>query len=268
MRHADVENPGRVLYGHLPGFYLSALGRAQAAAVGQSLRDRAIKRIVHSPLERAQETAQIVNAQLPAPVPLEVEPALWEAEFSRYLQGVPFWQIPIRRPRWVRHKLQRGALAGDESIETLGGRVLNVVHRLAREHPGEVSLCISHADPLQAAWILLDGRPPPAQGIRDVPQTGRPRGAARIRARRRSRGVDALRSGAEGHSRRLSTDGVALHAPWVRRSHQLPGFRILACDRQPAERPRSIQDQIVTALTQPEDRFQLKPVFGMNTAGI
>src|SRR5438445_6219580 len=159
MRHADVENPNRVLYGHLPGFYLSALGRAQAAAVGQSLRDRGIRRIVHSPLERARETAEIVNAQLPAPVPLEVEPALWEAEFSRYLQGVPFWQVPIRRPRWVVHKLQRGALEGDESIETLGGRVLDVVHRLAREHPGEVSLCISHADPLQAAWLLLDGRP-------------------------------------------------------------------------------------------------------------
>src|SRR5947209_10013798 len=109
MRHADVENPNRVLYGHLPGFYLSALGRAQAAAVGQSLRDRGIRRIVHSPLERARETAEIVNAQLPVPVPLEVEPALWEAEFSRYLQGVPFWQIPIRRPKWVMHKLQRGA---------------------------------------------------------------------------------------------------------------------------------------------------------------
>jgi broad specificity phosphatase PhoE len=159
MRHADVENPNRVLYGHLPGFYLSALGRAQAAAVGQSLRDRGIKRIVHSPLERARETAEIVNAQLRSPVPLEAEPALREAEFSRYLQGVPFWQIPIRRPRWALHKLQRGALPDDEGIDTLGGRVLDVVHRLAREHPGEVSLCVSHADPLQAAWILLDGRP-------------------------------------------------------------------------------------------------------------
>jgi broad specificity phosphatase PhoE len=159
MRHADVENPRRVLYGHLPGFYLSALGRAQAAAVGQSLRDRGIKRIVHSPLERARDTAEIINAQLPAPVPLVVEPALIEAEFSRYLQGVPFWQIPIRRPRWAMHKLQRGTQSGDESIDKLGGRVLDVVHRLAREHPGEVSLVISHADPLQAAWILLDGRP-------------------------------------------------------------------------------------------------------------
>jgi broad specificity phosphatase PhoE len=158
MRHADVENPNRVLYGHLSGFQLSALGRAQAAAVGQSLRDRGIRRIVHSPLERALETAEIVNAQLPAPVPLIPEPALREAEFSRYLQGVPFWQIPMRRPRWFAHKLRRGALDGDETIEALGRRVLDVAERLAREHPGEVSLCVSHADPLQAAWILLDGR--------------------------------------------------------------------------------------------------------------
>src|SRR2546423_7833989 len=158
MRHADVENPNRVLYGHLPGFPLSALGRAQAAAVGQSLRDRGIRRIVHSPLERARETAEIVNAQLPAPVPLIAEPALREAEFGRYLQGVPYWQIPVRRPRWLMHKLRRGTLEGDESIETLGRRVLGVAERLASEHPGEVSLCVSHADPLQAAWILLDGR--------------------------------------------------------------------------------------------------------------
>jgi broad specificity phosphatase PhoE len=37
--------------------------------------------------------------------------------------------------------------------------VLAVVHRLTREHPAEVSLCVSHADPLQAAWILIEGRP-------------------------------------------------------------------------------------------------------------
>ena len=159
MRHADVENPQGVIYGHLPGFRLSELGRAQAATVGQSLRDRGIRRIVHSPLDRARETAEIVNAQLPSPVPLIPEPELREAEFGRYLQGVPRWQIPMRRPRFFVHKLRRGALAGDESIETLGRRVLDVADRVAREHPDEVSLLVSHADPLQAAWILLDGRP-------------------------------------------------------------------------------------------------------------
>jgi len=159
MRHADVENPNKVSYGHLPGFQLSALGRAQASAVGRSLRDSGIRRIVHSPLERAKETAELVNAQLPAPVPLIPEPELIEAEFGRYLQGVPYWQIPLRRPGWLVHKVRRGSLAGDETIEKLGGRVRDVVLRLAREHPGEGSLCVSHADPIQAAWVLLDDRP-------------------------------------------------------------------------------------------------------------
>jgi probable phosphoglycerate mutase len=159
MRHADVENPHKVSYGHLPGFRLSALGRAQASAVGRSLRDTGIRRILHSPLERTRETAELVNAQLPAPVPLIPEPALVEAEFGRYLQGVPYWQIPLRRPGWLVHKVRRGTMPGDEPLEKLGGRVRDVVLRLAREHPGEVSLAISHADPIQAAWVLLDGRP-------------------------------------------------------------------------------------------------------------
>jgi broad specificity phosphatase PhoE len=159
MRHADVENPNKVLYGHLPGFHLSALGRAQAAAVGQSLRETGIRRILHSPLDRARETAEIVKAQLPSPVPLIPEPELTEALIGRYLQGVPYWQIPLRRPKWVVHKIRRGALDGDESIAQLGGRVRDVALRVAREHPGEVSLCVSHADPLQAAWILFEGRP-------------------------------------------------------------------------------------------------------------
>jgi broad specificity phosphatase PhoE len=159
MRHADVENPHKVLYGHLPGFRLSALGRAQASAVGRSLRDAGIRRILHSPLDRARETAELVNAELPMQVPLIPEPALVEALIGRYLQGVPYWQIPVRRPKWILHKMRRGAIAGDETIEQMGGRVRDVALRLARDHPGEVSLCVSHADPLQAAWILFEGRP-------------------------------------------------------------------------------------------------------------
>jgi probable phosphoglycerate mutase len=159
MRHADVENPKKVLYGYLPGFPLSALGRAQAIAVGQSLLDRGIRRILHSPLERAQETATLVNQQLPAPVPLIPEPALIEAAIGRYLQGVPYWQIPMRRPKWIVHKMRRGMLEGDESIEQLGDRIRRVIFRLATDFPGEVSLCVSHADPIQAAWVLLEHRP-------------------------------------------------------------------------------------------------------------
>jgi len=159
VRHADVENPNRVLYGHLPGFELSALGRSQAAALGEKLGTEDVRHIVHSPLSRAAETASIINRGLRQPVPMEIDPELREADFSRYLQGVPFWQIPIRRPLWLVHKARRGILPGDEAIEDLGGRVLKVIRRIAREHPDETTVIVSHADPIQAAWILLDGRP-------------------------------------------------------------------------------------------------------------
>ena len=159
IRHADVENPNRLLYGHLPGFQLSALGRVQAAAIGERLSAEGIRRIVHSPLARAAETAEIINRALRPPAELEADPELREAEFSRYLQGLPYWQIPLRRPLWFVHKARRGLLPGDESIEHLGDRVLKVLIRMARERPGETEAAISHADPIQAAWILLDGRP-------------------------------------------------------------------------------------------------------------
>jgi len=72
---------------------------------------------------------------------------------------VPYWQVPVRRPLWLVHKARRGLLPGDESIEVLGERVLRVARLLARRHPGEAMAVVSHADPLNAAWILLDRRP-------------------------------------------------------------------------------------------------------------
>jgi broad specificity phosphatase PhoE len=159
IRHADVENPNKVLYGHLDGFQLSALGRAQAAALGDRLGSEDLTRIVSSPLARAVETARLINERLARPAILETDPELREAEFSRYLQGLPYWQVPLLRPLWFVHKARRGLVPGDEPIDRLGGRVLEVVRRLARDHTGETMAVVSHADPLNAAWILLDGRP-------------------------------------------------------------------------------------------------------------
>jgi broad specificity phosphatase PhoE len=143
----------------LPGFHLSALGRAQAALVGERLRSANIARIVHSPLERAVETAGIIAGELAPRPQLEVDEHLTEANFSRYLQGIPYWQVPIRRPLWLVHKAKRGLVPGDETIEEMGDRVLAVARRLSREHPDETMAVVSHADPLVAAWIVLDGGP-------------------------------------------------------------------------------------------------------------
>ena len=148
-----------MLYGHLDGFGLSALGRAQAEALGVKLQDAGLERIVHSPLLRAEQTARIIAEHQSLPPVLQADPDLREAEFSRYLQGVPYWQIPVRRPLWFVHRARRGLLPGDETVEVMGERVLRVVRKLALEYPDATAAVVSHADPLNAALILLDGRP-------------------------------------------------------------------------------------------------------------
>src|SRR2546425_801990 len=61
VRHGTVYNPESILYRRLPGFVLSEQGRAEAAQAGEFLRHEPLRIIYHSPLERARETAGIVN---------------------------------------------------------------------------------------------------------------------------------------------------------------------------------------------------------------
>ena len=63
MRHGEVYNPDGILYGRLPGFRLSDLGRKMAERVADHLADHDIKAVVASPLQRAQETAAPIAAR-------------------------------------------------------------------------------------------------------------------------------------------------------------------------------------------------------------
>ncbi|MFJ5997948.1 histidine phosphatase family protein [Streptomyces sp. NPDC092370] len=58
MRHGEVANPDGILYGRLPGYHLSDLGRRMADRVAEHLSGRDVTHVVASPLERAQETAE------------------------------------------------------------------------------------------------------------------------------------------------------------------------------------------------------------------
>ena len=58
VRHGEVFNPEKLLYGRLPGYRLSELGEAMAERVSQHFADRDVTHLVASPLQRAQQTAE------------------------------------------------------------------------------------------------------------------------------------------------------------------------------------------------------------------
>ncbi|TMC49841.1 MAG: histidine phosphatase family protein [Chloroflexi bacterium] len=160
VRHCDVHNPGRVLYGFLPGFGLSEKGVTQAHALGRHLAQQPppIAQIYTSPLQRARETAEILASHLDG-VPVVSTEELIEARFGRYLQGVQATQVPWRRPRWLVHMARPGLLQDDESVPEMAARVRAPLMRLLHDHPGRGGVCVSHGDPIQAFWVESDGRP-------------------------------------------------------------------------------------------------------------
>lgn len=54
MRHGEVYNPQGVLYGRMPGFHLSELGRKMAERGAEFFADRDVVAVIASPLDRAQ----------------------------------------------------------------------------------------------------------------------------------------------------------------------------------------------------------------------
>src|SRR5918997_7154918 len=58
LRHGDVYNPDKILYGRLPGYRLSDAGIAMAKRAADWFADRDVVHLVASPMERTQQTAR------------------------------------------------------------------------------------------------------------------------------------------------------------------------------------------------------------------
>ncbi len=158
-RHCDVHNPDGVLYGHLPDFPLSDKGVRQAHDLGRRLAITRARVIYSSPLERAVQTAEIIQGHIPGST-ITLTEDLIEARFGRYLQGIRPAQVPWRRPLWMVHMLWPGLLPNDERVSDMARRVERAIRRLLAAQPEDGGICVSHGDPIQAFWVRSEGRPP------------------------------------------------------------------------------------------------------------
>ncbi|MEU0844163.1 histidine phosphatase family protein [Streptomyces sp. NPDC005962] len=149
MRHGEVENPEGVLYGRLPGYHLSELGRRMADRVAEHLAERDITHVVASPLERAQETAAPIGKAHSLDV--AVDERLIEA--ANAFQGKTFGvgDGALRRPANWRHltnpfRPSWGEPYIDQVVRMMGA--LGAARDAARGHE---AVCVSHQLPI---WIV------------------------------------------------------------------------------------------------------------------
>ena len=149
LRHGEVHNPGRLLYGRLPGFRLSEVGARQAELVAAHLAEHEVTHVVASPLQRAQETAGPVAAR--HQVEVATDERLIEADNVFEGKRVSVGDGALRDPRnWpVLHNPFRPSW-GEPYLE-LARRMLAAVHRAREQAAGSEAVCVSHQLPI---WTL------------------------------------------------------------------------------------------------------------------
>ena len=156
LRHGEVHNPDRILYGRLPGFHLSELGVQMAKAAAEALADRDIVYVVASPLERAQETAAPIAARFRLPVEVDdrlIESANW-FEGKRVSPG----SGALRDPRnwWVLR--DPFTPSWGEPYQAIAKRMYAALQAAREAAEGHEAVCVSHQLPIWTLRRYVEGK--------------------------------------------------------------------------------------------------------------
>lgn len=152
VRHGHIVNERGVFHGRLPGFPLSEEGVAQAKAAAGVLLNDPVAVIFTSPMLRARQTAQILQASRSERPPVQEEPRLNEVYTP--FDGRPKAELDARD--W---DLYTGVDAEYEQPATILNRVLAFLHRVRRLYAGQYVVGVTHADLVAFLWLWVLKQP-------------------------------------------------------------------------------------------------------------
>lgn len=156
VRHGQTPTTGKLLPGRAPGLHLAPAGVEQAERAAARIAEiTKVAALYTSPLERARETAAPIAKALK--MPAKVRRGLLECEFGEWtgkelssLMKLPEWTTVQRAPSTFR-------FPGGESFTEMQTRIIGALEEIRDAHPGEVVVCVSHADPIKAAVAYAMG---------------------------------------------------------------------------------------------------------------
>jgi broad specificity phosphatase PhoE len=156
VRHGEVHNPEKILYGLQPGWRLSDRGNEMAVVIGEWSTKLDLGAIHSSPLQRAQETVAPIIAK--HKLSLTTDKNLIEA--SNIFEGKKFelGSGVLRHPSSWRYLYNPWKPSWGEPYDQLISRMLKGLFAARDAAGGKDAICVSHQLPI---WILrsaVEGR--------------------------------------------------------------------------------------------------------------
>jgi broad specificity phosphatase PhoE len=156
LRHGEVHNPGKVLYGRLPGYRLSDLGERMAARAVEYFTGHDVVRVVSSPLERARQTAAPVAARLGLEVVIDEQ--LLESENHFEGRSVGVGDGALRSPSSWWHLRNPFLPSWGEPYARVALRMHAAAETARDAARGHEALLVSHQLPIWVARLSAEQR--------------------------------------------------------------------------------------------------------------
>lgn len=165
VRHGEVHNPERVLYGRLPNYRLSEAGRAMTRAAAEHVRslDRPVTSLISSPLQRTQESAE------PFTEIFGLTPVLDERviEPTNVFEGTQM-RRSLMNPRNWWHLRSPSVPSWGEPYVSIAERMLSAMDEAWHVAPDGDVVVVSHQAPIWITHLRVAGLP-----LRHDPRTRR-----------------------------------------------------------------------------------------------
>jgi broad specificity phosphatase PhoE len=157
VRHGEVHNPERILYGRLPGYRLSDRGEQMAQRVGAHLAGADVALVRSSPLLRAQQTA----APIAATHDLEITTDQRLIESGNHFEGqrMGHGDAKLTDPRNWRWFLNPFRPSWGEPYREQVARVVAAVHQARAEAEGREAVLVLHQLPIWVTRRSAEGEP-------------------------------------------------------------------------------------------------------------
>jgi broad specificity phosphatase PhoE len=156
MRHGEVHNPTGVLYGRLPDFHLSDLGRKMADRVAEHVAGSDIVHLVSSPLDRARETMRPIETTLG--LTAEIDERVIEAANSFEGKRFGVGDGALRKPSawWLLRNPIKPSWG--EPYAQLVRRMRDAMESARQKAAGHEALIVSHQLPIWIVRSAIEGR--------------------------------------------------------------------------------------------------------------
>jgi len=147
IRHGEVHNPEGILYGRLPGYFLSKTGREQAESAGKALTDEQIAHIYCSPMERTQETSKLIESQLEVSPEITIDERLIEVH-------TPYDGTPHHELEAINFDLYDGNEPPHEQPRDIRKRLVDFLNEMRKKHANQKIIAVSHGDIVVSSFMF------------------------------------------------------------------------------------------------------------------